>query len=113
MEAGHRGIVMSVSFEMLDAEHGVFRYPSDPFDRVVEAFDAMLDRRDCGDLGDGQYAAELGRLVEVAPDFIDGHAHLAFALDDQEKPKKALEHCLHGLAVGNRLIPEGFAGRIE
>ena len=113
MEADPRGIVVSVSFEMLDAEQGVFRYPSDPFDRVVEAFDAALERRDCGELSDRQYVAELERLVEVAPDFIDGHAHLAFALYDEGKPKKALENCLRGLAVGNRLIPEGFAGRIE
>ncbi|WP_018289570.1 lipopolysaccharide assembly protein LapB [Verrucomicrobium sp. 3C] len=104
---------MPVSFEVVDGQEGGFDYPSDPFDRVVEALDRALERRRRGEVGDRRYVAELERLVEAVPDFIDGYAHLGFALYDQGKTKKALDIYLRGLAVGKRLIPEGFAGHIQ
>ncbi|MCE3852257.1 tetratricopeptide repeat protein, partial [Escherichia coli] len=39
-------------------------------------------------------------------------AHLAYVFLEQNAPRKALNAALKGLAVGNRLIPEGFSGRI-
>lgn len=41
------------------------------------------------------------------------YAHIASHWHRQGKPKKALDAALLGLRVSNRLIPEGFAGRIE
>jgi tetratricopeptide (TPR) repeat protein len=104
---------MPVSFEVLNADEGVFRYPSEPFDRVVDALDTAIERRNSGELSAKAYVAALERLVEEEPDFVEGYAHLGSAWYEQGKPKKALEACLRGLTVGNRLIPEGFAGRIE
>lgn len=105
---------MFVSFESLDDDdQGIFGYSGDYSERVVDIFDEALDRRDSGGLDNGTYVAILERLVEEERDFIDGHAHLAFAWYDQGKLKKALEASLRGLAVGNRLIPEGFTGRID
>ncbi|GLU34025.1 hypothetical protein WKR88_12440 [Trinickia caryophylli] len=104
---------MELRFEVLDDASGVFEHAEDGFDAVVEEFDELLDAYQLGELADKSYVTALQRLLAREPNFIDGHAHLAFALHEQGKPKKALEAALAGLSVANRLIPEGFAGRIE
>lgn len=104
---------MPARFDILDAETGVFGFPEEPFDSLVDELDAALDMRERGEMGDKAYVSALERLISADPEFIDGHAHLAYARIGQGKPKKALDASLAGLARANRLIPEGFAGRIE
>ncbi len=104
---------MPLSFKIFDAKHGSFEYSGASFERAAQALYAAMDRRESGEWSDKPYMAELQRLVDAEPDFIDGHVHLAFALLGLGKPKKALEHCLRALSVGNRWIPEGFTGHIE
>lgn len=104
---------MGLRFEVLDNASGVFVYPEERFDALVEEFDELLDTYQSGGLEDKPYVTALQRLLAREPEFIDGYAHLAFAWYEQGKPKKALEAALAGLGVANRLIPEGFAGRIE
>ena len=55
----------------------------------------------------------MDRVLATDPDLIDGRMYLASYWHDQGKPKKALDAALKGLALGNRHIPEGFAGQIE
>jgi tetratricopeptide (TPR) repeat protein len=103
---------MPARFETLDADTGVFVFPDDPFDGLVAEFDDLLDARERRAVTEPAYVTGLTRLIGQEPDFIDAHAHLAYAWIDQGKPKKALEASLAGLARANRLIPEGFGGRI-
>lgn len=105
---------MPLQFEVLDAESGVFTYPDDElYDAVLADFDGLLYEHESGRIGDKPYLAALDRLLTEAPDFVDIYAHIASHWHRHGKPKKALDAALLGLGVSNRLIPEGFAGRIE
>jgi tetratricopeptide (TPR) repeat protein len=104
---------MPLTFEVLDAESGRFIYPDDIYDGLLAEFDSLLDDHGAGQLGDKAYLAALDRLLTEASDFVDVYAHIASHWHRQGKPKKALDAALLGLRVSNRLIPEGFAGRIE
>lgn len=104
---------MGLRFEVLNDASGVFVYPEQGFDGLVEEFDELLDAHQSGGLADKPYVTALERLVVREPEFIDGHAHLAFAWYEQGKPKKALEAALTGLGVANRLLPESFQGYVE
>lgn len=102
---------MAIGFDVWEGE-GSFTHPAEPFDRLVDEFDALRDRRDAGQLAHTAYVSALEKLVARQPDFIDGHAHLGYALLDQGKPRKALEACLRGVAAGDAVIPPGFTGPI-
>ena len=103
-----------ITYEVFaDGESGAFCYPDEKFDALVEEFDGLLDSHQMGQIGDKPYLAVLARLLAAAPDFVDVHAHLASHWHNQGKPKKALDAALLGLSIANRLIPEGFNGRIE
>ncbi len=104
---------MSVRFEVYNDEEGGFVYPDEPFSHLVEQLHNALDLRDGGHVTEKKYQAILEKLIETQPDFIDAHAHLGYAFFDEGKPKKALDACLRGVAVGDRLIPEGFSGHIH
>lgn len=103
---------MAIDFEIFGDE-GVFQYSGEPFHRIVDELDEALDQRESGRLSDNAYVATLETLVARAPEFIDGHAHLGFALLERGKTQKALDACLHGVAIAERSIPEDFDGRIE
>lgn len=92
---------------------GYFFYPDEKFDSLEDAFNELLELHQSGQMEDKQYVNELNRLIAREPNFIDLHAHLSFALLDQDKPKKALDAALAGVAVGNSLVPESFGGQIE
>lgn len=104
---------MPLQFEVFDAESGAFTYPDEIYDAVLADFDGLLYDHESGQLADKPYLAALDRLLAEAPDFVDVYAHIASHWHRQGKPKKALDVALLGLSVSNRLIPEGFAGRIE
>ena len=80
---------------------------------MVWELDHLLDYHDDGRLTRNQYVTELKDLVARHPGFIDGHAHLAFALLEQDKPKLALGAGLCGLALGDEAIPPDFEGKVE
>jgi len=104
---------MQVSFKIFDDKQGGFDCSGPAYERALEMLDTALDMHQSGEWTDKKYVAELARLVEAEPDVMDGHAHLAFALHEQGKPRKALEQALQALAIGERVIPKGFTGRIE
>lgn len=104
---------MPLSFEVIHAESGRFAYRDERYDALVDEFDGLMDARDAGELTVAGYLATLNRLLVVAPDFVDVHAHIALLWHDQHKPKKALAAALLGLSAANRVIPEDFNGRIE
>jgi tetratricopeptide (TPR) repeat protein len=104
---------MRLGFDVLDREAGVFVYPEQPFNELIDAFDDLLALHEDRALSDSAYAKELQALIDLAPDMIDAHAHLAFHWYRLGKPRKALDAALGGLRIANRLIPEGFTGRIE
>ncbi|RJG27313.1 tetratricopeptide repeat protein [Massilia cavernae] len=104
---------MPLTFEVLDAESGVFTYPDEIYDAVMADFDGLLDEYESGQIGDKRYLVALERLLAEAPDFVDAYAHIATHWHQQGKPKKALDTALVGLSISNRLIPEGFTGRVE
>jgi tetratricopeptide (TPR) repeat protein len=105
---------MPLHFEVFpDGESGAFDNPDKKFHVLVEEFDGVLDAHEMRQLADKQYVSALERLLVVAPDFVDVHAHLANHWHRQGKPKKALDAAMAGLSIANRLIPEGFNGRIE
>lgn len=104
---------MPLEFRQLDSESGAYVYADEKLQRVMDEFDGLLDARRTGAITDKAYVAGLQRLATEEPKFIDVHAHLAFIFLEQAKPKKALEAALAGLGLSNRLIPEGFTGKIE
>lgn len=104
---------MPLEFSQLDSESGAYVYADEKLQRVMDEFDDLLEARRTGGITDKAYVAGLQRLATEEPKFIDVHAHLAFIFLEQAKPKKALEAALAGLGLSNRLIPEGFAGKIE
>lgn len=91
---------------------GVFDHGGD-CDEIVDELDEALDRRGAGELTPAKYITVLKTLVERHPHFIDGHAHLGYALLEEGKPKLAFQACLRGFEVGERAIPERFTGQIE
>ena len=104
---------MPIEFEIdPKGKQGVFVYPL-AMGRVVEHFDELLENRRAGVLSETVYVRELKVLLEMAPDFIDGYAHLANSLFEQGKTKTALEVYRQGIAVGERVIPPNFKGTIE
>ena len=104
---------MQLSFEIFDDQSGVFCPAGEQFDALMEEFDDVLERHEMGELSDSAYVKALEQLIASSPDFIDGYAHLAIHWEHQGKPKKALDIALKGLAVANRVIPEGFVGQME
>lgn len=104
---------MPLTFEVFDAESGIFSYSDDIYNGLLAEFHRLLDDHGAGQLGDKAYLAALDRLLTEAPDFVDVYVHIASYWYRQGKPKKALDAALLGLRVSNRLIPEGFAGHIE
>ena len=92
---------------------GYFVYPDEHFDQLEDDFNELLELHQSGQMQDQQYVTELNRLIVQEPNFIDLHAHLAFALLEQGKPKKALDAALAGVAIGNSLMPESFSGEVE
>ncbi|MBB5538819.1 tetratricopeptide repeat protein [Rhizobium giardinii] len=100
-----------VTFEIA-GDDGIFGH-GDGYGAIVDELDAALDGRESGNLTEASYLSALRGIVERHPRFIDGHAHLGYALLEQGKPQAALEACLHGLQLGENALPAGFAGRIE
>lgn len=101
----------TVKFEAVK-KSGIFHH-GDGYDEIIDEFDAVMDARDSGRLTPAEYISTLKALVERRPDFIDGHAHLGFALLDQGKPKLALQACSQGFDIGACAIPVKFSGVIE
>lgn len=101
----------TVTFEVVK-KSGIFHH-GDGYDEIVDEFDAARDARDSGRLTPAKYISTLKAFVERRPGFIDGHAHLGFALLDQGKPKLALQACSQGFDIGERVIPVKFSGVIE
>lgn len=102
---------MSVSLEVFE-DGAVFRSP-EADDDMVRELDNLLDSHQGGPLTRNQYVTELKGLVARHPGFIDGHAHLGFALLEQGRPKLALAAGLRGLALGEDAIPSDFEGKVE
>ncbi|WP_052130591.1 hypothetical protein [Erwinia typographi] len=99
---------------IIDEGTGRFIYPDGRFRQVMNGVDALLKRYQTGTIRDTDYLTGLKMLIKREPDLIDAHAHLSLAFNESEdNPKKALKAALAGVAVGNRLIPGGFHGRIE
>lgn len=98
-------------FEVNDNQ-GRFVFPDTWFGPLLGEFEELLDACDTDEISETSYINKLRRLAQREPDFIDIHAHLAYAFLEQGTPRKALNAALKGLSAGNRLIPEGFGGRI-
>ncbi|EJP0458787.1 bacterial transcriptional activator domain-containing protein, partial [Escherichia coli] len=91
---------------------GRFVFPDTWFGPLLGEFEEVLDAYDTDEISETSYINKLRRLAQQEPDFIDIHAHLAYAFLEQNAPRKALNATLKGLAAGNRLIPESFSGEI-
>ncbi|RQN27533.1 hypothetical protein EHW74_05710, partial [Escherichia coli] len=98
-------------FEVNDNQ-GCFIFPETWFGSLLDEFEELIDAYDADEISETSYINKLRRLTRQENDFIDVHAHLAYVFLEQNAPRKALNAALKGLAVGNRLIPEGFSGRI-
>ena len=102
---------MTISLEMRE-DVAVFRYPSE-YGGMIEELDDLLERRDAGKLSEAQYVGTLEDLVARNPWFIDGHAHLGYALYHRGKFELALECCERGFSLGTELLPADFREFIE
>lgn len=104
---------MPLEFEATDAETGAFGYTEDRYAGLLARLNDIIDSHETGALSDTKYLAGLQELLAQAPDLVDAHAQVAFHWHRQGKPKKALDAALAGLAVADRQVPDGYAGRIE
>lgn len=86
---------MTIQFETSRGE-GVFVYPDDEKNACETLYD-ILDEREAGNISDKAYIALLDRLVIEKPWFVDGYAHLGYALLEDGKTKKALNALLRGV----------------
>ena len=102
---------MTISLEMRE-DVAVFRYPSE-YGGMVEELDDLLERRDAGKLSEARFVGALEDLVARNPWFIDGHAHLGYALYHRGKFELALECCERGFSLGTELLPADFREFIE
>lgn len=102
---------MAITFSV-SGESGIFSYP-ESHDDILQQFDDLLDERDIGGLSQTSYVIKLKELLTIEPDFVDGHAHLGYALFEQGKFKLALQASRRGVQVGEGAIPPGFDGLIE
>ncbi len=96
----------------MNNNRGRFVFPDTWFGPLLGEFEEVLDAYDTDEISETGYINKLRRLAQQEPDFIDIHAHLAYAFLEQNAPRKALNAALKGLAAGNRLIPESFSGEI-
>ena len=95
------------------SEDGALFRSAGQHDEAEAALDVLLDEDEAGRLAPGRYLARLRALAVRHPRYIDGHAHLAFALLNRGKPKLALEAAQRGYALGAEAIPPGYKGVIE
>ncbi|QBE64627.1 tetratricopeptide repeat protein [Pseudoduganella lutea] len=102
-----------MEFEANAAGTGAFGYTEERYGPLLGQFNDILDQHETGRLDDTIYVAALQRMLAEAPDFLDAHTQLAFHWLRQGNPAKALDIALQGLALANRAIPAGYAGRIE
>ncbi len=84
---------------------GRFVFPDTWFGPLLGEFEEVLDAYDTDEISEMSYINKLRRLAQREPDFIDIHAHLAYAFLEQNAPRKALNAALKGLAAGNRPLP--------
>lgn len=101
----------NVSFKPVN-HGGVFNH-GDGYDKASDELDAAIDARESGGLTEADYISTLKTLILHYPDFIDGYAHLGFALTDQGNAELGLHACSRGFAIGERAIHAGFSGQIE
>lgn len=85
---------------------------SESLDETTDLFHDLLDKKDGQSISDKKYISELELLIEKEPFFIDGYSHLSYVFLAQNKPQKALETALAGIAVGEKTIPDGFDGTL-
>lgn len=102
---------MTITIEMHE-DVAIFRYPPE-YDRVVDEFDALLERQRVSQLDEDRYFSALEDLVARYPWFIDGHAHLGNALFHRRDFERALEAYERGYSLGTDALPAGFEEFIE
>ncbi|EOT7089306.1 tetratricopeptide repeat protein, partial [Shigella flexneri] len=83
-------------FEVHDNK-GYFVFPDTWFGPLLGEFEEVLDAYDADEISETSYINKLRRLAQREPDFIDIHAHLAYAFLEQNAPRKALNAALKGL----------------
>lgn len=99
-------------FEVRDC-FGFFIYPIEHISPLIDKLNDLLYAHQSGKITDRCYLLELNLLIKNNPDIIYFHTDLAFFYLEKDKPIKALNVALNGLARCNILIPEGFSGLIE
>ncbi|UTV80083.1 hypothetical protein MQE22_08610 [Acidithiobacillus sp. YTS05] len=103
---------MPISFAVHDGQ-GVFSYPKEPFWDLDEQLDELIHAKNTGQMSLNAYLKVLQALVAQEPEWIDGHAHIGNTYYEKGQPKKALEACLKGVEIGQRLVPSGYQGPVE
>lgn len=96
----------------IDKDVAVFRYPEKYFG-VDEKLHDILDRNEAGRLGATELIAETRRLIDLYPEFMDGHAHLGIFLLEQDEPRRAMDAFMQGFTIGEKAIPSDYHGLIE
>ncbi|EEV8602903.1 hypothetical protein EHU68_18475 [Escherichia coli] len=83
----------------MNNNQGRFVFPDTWFGPLLGEFEEVLDAYDTDEISETGYINKLRRLAQQEPDFIDIHAHLAYAFLEQNAPRKALNAALKGLAA--------------
>lgn len=100
-----------IKFEIIESG-GVFDH-GESMEKAIDALDDILDRYERGRLSRSKFISALHAIIRRHPNFVDGYAHLGYAMIEKGDPNSGLEACLHGLQIGLNALPKDFAGLIE
>lgn len=100
-----------IGFDIYD-DSGTFLH-GDANDAGAEKLNDLLERKEGENLSDASFISELKNIVKRYPDFMDGHAHLGYALLEAGDSAAGLKSCLHAVRMGEGAIPEGFEGPLQ
>ena len=101
---------MPITLE-IEEDVAFFRYPEN-YSGVDAKLDDILDRSDAGQIGSVELIAELRRLVDRYPEFIDGHAHIGIFFLKQGEHRQAVDAFMRGFEIGEKAIPPDYHGLI-
>lgn len=69
----------------MNNNQGRFVFPDTWFGPLLGEFEEVLDAYDTDEISETGYINKLRRLAQQEPDFIDIHAHLAYAFLEQSR----------------------------
>jgi len=102
-----------MKFEILNDGSGVFAYADPALQAAAEKFEARAADFAAGGIGRKRMIASIEQAMREHATLAAPYSLMAVILLRDGKPERALKTLQRGVAALGRLLPPGFAGRIE